>query len=96
MSLTDSEAQLIQQIYPENLQPAYEQNYLALKAFIEQNQRYPNEFQTNGQPYPRDHPERRLAMFVKTARQTVLGSPAIRQLMEQLPNWSWRSREHDS
>jgi hypothetical protein len=91
MSLTDHEAVIIRQIYPESLQPGIQQNYLALKAFVYQNHCYPSEVQPDGQKYPPNHPERRLAIFMKMARQMVIGSPSIKQLLELLPNWSWRS-----
>lgn len=86
--LTEADLYLLKHIYPEDYQVSIRDGYVALRTFILQNGRYPSEFSDRGKKRPISDPERRLAIFVNTNKRGW-SSPAMKQLLEKCPQWSW-------
>ena len=79
---------LIRHIYPEDLQSYYRENFVALQAFVSSRGVFPSQYDERGKKYDPDHPERKLAIFVKVAKQQQGTNPSLRQLMELVPGWN--------
>jgi hypothetical protein len=88
-TLSEHERWLVRHCGP--LQGDYQDLYARVSAFIHANDRYPSTTDpSSGEQYPNEHAERLLACRVdslKSSRHS--GTPAVRQLFELLPRWSW-------
>lgn len=86
-NLDEKEEYLIRHIPDKNHREFISDVYQQTKEFIVKNGRYPSERTNNGKLRAISDSERRLAINMKTLRETI-SSPAERQLMQMLPGWS--------
>ncbi len=91
--LNDHERWLVRHCGPN--QNDYQDVYVLVTTFVRAHGRYPSVADpTSGSPYPKEHAERLLACRVESVRTGMRygGLPAVRQLFELLPGWSWTPR----